>query len=260
MQLAAIASGALTGLIVGMTGVGGGAIMTPLLILVLGIAPGIAVGTDLVFASITKLGAVWVHRSHGSVDWQIVRRLAVGSIPACAITLVVMHVLSIGQGVDAFIRPAIGAAIVLTAVAMALRGLIHAAGKRLRIAAPTNFKVLQPGLTVLAGAILGVLVTLTSIGAGALGTVMLVYLYPLRLTPVKLVGTDLAHAIPVAVLAGAGHVAMGNIDIPLLGWLLLGSLPGVWVGTRLSARVPQEMLRRIIAIILAIVGLKTLTS
>ena len=260
MELAAVVSGALTGLIVGMTGVGGGAIMTPLLIFILGVAPGIAVGTDLVFASVTKLGAVWTHRNHGTVDWQIVRRLAFGSIPASALTLVVMHVLSIGRGLDTFIRPIIGAVIVLTAVAMASRGLVHAAGKRLRIAAPTNFKGLQPGLTVLAGAILGVLVTLTSIGAGALGTVMLVYLYPLRLTPVKLVGTDLAHAIPVALLAGAGHIAMGNVDFSLLGWLLLGSLPGVWLGSHLSARVPQEMLRRIIAIVLAIVGLKTLTS
>jgi uncharacterized protein len=258
MELGAMVSGALTGLVVGMTGVGGGAIMTPLLIFVLGVAPSVAVGTDLLFASITKIGAVWIHGTRGRVDWQIVRRLAAGSIPAVAIVLTSMHLLSMGQGGDPILRRAIGAAIVLTAVAMALRGYMHAIGKQLRLAAPANFKALQPGLTVLAGAILGGLVTLTSIGAGALGTVMLVYLYPLRLTPLKLIGTDLAHAIPVALLAGAGHVAMGNVDFTLLGWLLLGSFPGVWLGTYLSAKVSQELLRRVLAIVLAIVGLKAL--
>jgi uncharacterized membrane protein YfcA len=113
-------------------------------------------------------------------------------------------------------------------------------------------------LTVLAGAILGTLVTLTSIGAGALGTVMLVYLYPLRLSPPKLVGTDLAHAIPVALLAGAGNVAMGNVNLQLLGWLLVGSIPGAWIGAHLSAKAPHEILRGVIAVILVIVGTRTL--
>jgi len=131
-------------------------------------------------------------------------------------------------------------------------------GKRLRSTAPVEFKSVQPALTVLAGAILGVLVSLTSIGAGALGAVMLVYLYPFRLTPRKLVGTDLAHAIPLALIAGIGHLAIGNVDFRLLVSLLLGSIPGILIGARLSVYAPEAILRTLIAIILAVVGLKLL--
>ncbi len=258
MELAAIIAGLLTGLIVGMTGVGGGAIMTPILILLLGIAPGIAIGTDLLFATITKLVAVKVHGSRGTIDWQVVRRMAIGSIPAACLTLLLMYQLSVSREAGKVIMPALGIALVLTAVAMIFRTKLHGLGKRWRVGTPEAFKRVQPGLTVLAGAALGVMVTMTSIGAGALGTVMLVYLYPLRLTPAKLVGTDLAHAIPVALVAGLGHLALGNVNFGLLGWLLLGSLPGVWIGSHLSAKAPDTIVRNAIAVILLIVGARIL--
>jgi uncharacterized membrane protein YfcA len=258
VEIAAIGSGALTGFVVGMTGVGGGSLMTPILILLLGVAPTTAVGTDLMFATITKLVAVKVHGSMGTIDWQIVKRLAWGSIPAALVTLAVMRLLTLDKSAGEVIMPTLGVALLLTAVAMLFKRRLHQVGQRFRTATPETFKRIQPVLTVLAGAILGVLVTLTSIGAGALGTVMLVYLYPLRLTPLRLVGTDLAHAIPVALIAGLGHLAMGNIDFGLLGWLLLGSLPGVWFGSHFSARAPEKIVRNAIAIVLLLVGARIL--
>jgi len=259
IEIAAVVSGALTGVIVGMTGVGGGAIMTPILILLLGVAPGTAVGTDLLFATITKLLAVKVHGAHGTIDWQIVRRLAWGSIPAACATLLVIHQFALSDGLGEIIMPALGIALVMTAIAMLLRQRLHEFGRRWRTGTPDVFKQLQPGLTVAAGAVLGALVTLTSIGAGALGTVMLVYLYPLRLTPSRLVGTDLAHAVPVALIAGLGHLMLGNINFALLGWLLLGSLPGVWIGSHISVKAPDGLIRGAIAVILLLVGARILS-
>jgi uncharacterized membrane protein YfcA len=258
MESASVLSGALTGFIVGMTGVGGGSLMTPILILLLGVAPGTAVGTDLLFATVTKLLAVKVHGAKGTIDIQVVRRLALGSIPAAIVTLVVMHQYAMKKGAGDLIMPALGATLVVTAVAMIFKRQLHETGRRLRITTPGTFKRLQPGLTVAAGAILGVMVTLTSIGAGALGTVLLAYLYPLRLTAAKLVGTDLAHAIPVALIAGLGHLLLGNIDIILLGWLLLGSLPAVWIGSHMSSRAPEQWVRLSIAVVLLLVGARIL--
>jgi hypothetical protein len=259
MEFAATFSGLLTGFVVGMTGVGGGAIMTPILILLLGIAPQTAVGTDLLFATITKLVAVKIHGSHGTVDWQVVRRLAWGSIPAALVVLVALRFALPHEGVSVqLIVPAIGVALVLTALGMLFRPALHAVGRRLRIGNPTDFKRWQPALTVIAGALIGALVTLTSIGAGAIGTVLLVYLYPLRLTPAKLVGTDLAHAVPVALIAGLGHLALGNVDFGLLGWLLAGSLPGVWLGAQLGTRAPDRLVRSAIALVLLLVGARIL--
>ena len=258
-EFGAIASGLLTGLVVGMTGVGGGALMTPILILLLGFAPSTAVGTDLLFATITKLVAVRIHGSHGTVDWQVVRRLAWGSLPAALVVLAALHLLGPQRAAAALLLPGIGVALVFTAIAMFFKSPLHALGRRLRIGHPGGFKGMQPGLTVLAGVLLGALVTLTSIGAGALGTVMLVYLYPLRLTPARLVGTDLAHAIPLALVAGLGHLALGNVDFALLGWLLAGSLPGAWLGAHLSTRAPERLLRNAIALILLLIGVRILT-
>jgi hypothetical protein len=202
--------------------------------------------------------AVKVHGAQGTIDWQIVRRLAWGSVPAACGTLLLMHQFALQKGIGSIIMPALGVALVLTAVAMLLKRRLHEFGHRWRTNTPDVFKRLQPGLTVAAGAVLGVLVTLTSIGAGALGTVMLVYLYPLRLTPAKLVGTDLAHAIPVAFIAGLGHLALGNINFGLLGWLLLGSLPGVWIGSHISTKAPDGVIRGAIAVILLLVGVRIL--
>lgn len=251
-------AGLLVGALVGATGVGGGALMTPLLVLLLGVAPHTAVGTDLLYASLTKMFGVWVHGSQGRVDWQVVRRLSLGSLPAALATLVWMHLAGsagIRQGAIIF---ALGVVLLLTAVAMACKPWLNRVGKTMRVSDPTHFKQFQPVLTVIAGALLGAMVALTSIGAGALGAVMLVFLYPLRLTPARLVGTDLAHAIPLALLAGAGHMLLGNVDFALLGSLLLGSIPGVWLGAHFGGRLPDAILRNGIALILALVGLKML--
>ena len=258
MELAAVLSGFLTGIIVGMTGVGGGAIMTPILILVLGIAPTTAVGTDLLFATITKMVAVRIHGSNQTIDWQIVRRLSLGSLPAAAATVLALRFFVLDKSVTDFIMLALGAALILTAIAMLAKGRLHEVGRNWRIASAADFKRWQPGLTVSAGVVLGVMVTLTSIGAGALGTVLLVYLYPLRLNSAKLVGTDLAHAVPLALIAGVGHLFLGNVDWVLLGWLLVGSLPGVWIGSNLSAKAPDKVIRSALAVILLLVGLYVL--
>ncbi len=251
-------AGFLVGVLVGMTGVGGGALMTPLLVLVFGVAPNTAVGTDLLYASITKVFGVWAHRSRGSVDWVVVRRLACGSLPAAALTVSWLCLADKPYVRNGLIVYALGVALVLTSVAMVFKRRLNEFGKKVRSTAPERFKRAQVPMTALAGIMLGVLVTLTSVGAGALGTVMLVYLYPFRLTPKKLVGTDLAHAIPLALLAGSGHLALGNVDFSLLGMLLIGSIPGVWIGAELSGRVPEAVLRNTIAGVLALIGVRIL--
>ena len=177
-----VVAGALTGMLVGLTGVGGGAVMTPLLLLVFGVAPMSAIGTDLWFAAITKVAATRVHHGKGLIDWQVVRRLWAGSLPASALTLVWMAVYPIGTNTAAFLKVSIACAVVLTALAMLFQKQLHALGRRFRTTTESaeRFKAIQAPMTVAAGALLGALVTLTSIGAGALGVVFLAYLYPLR--------------------------------------------------------------------------------
>lgn len=251
-------AGAGTGFLVGLTGVGGGALMTPLLLLFFGVAPQAAVGTDLWFAAITKLVAVKFHNDHGLVDWQVVRRLWLGSLPAALITLIVLKATGSSNFYNREILALIGVVVLVTAASMLCQPMLHARGRQLRLAQATRFKAMQPGLTVLLGALLGILVTVTSIGAGALGAVILNYLYPLRLTPVKLVATDIVHAIPLAVLAGLGHLYIGNVDAALLAALLLGSIPAVVLGSYCAKAIPQACLRLVLSIILAVVGLKLL--
>lgn len=253
-------AGFVVGLLVGITGVGGGSLMTPLLVLVFGMAPAAAVGTDLWFAAITKLVGGTVHHQRGGVDWQVVRRLALGSLPAAVLTLAWLHASGLGPVKQGLILHMLGVVLVLTALAMLLKKQLHAVGQRLRSTAPERFKGLQPPLTVLAGALLGFLVTLTSVGAGALGTVMLVYLYPFRMTPARLVGTDIVHAIPLTMVAGMGHLWMGNVDLPLLGQLLLGSIPGIVIGSLVGTRTSELFLRRAIAAVLVAVGAKLLLA
>ena len=248
------------GVMVGMTGVGGGALMTPILVLLFGVAPASAVGTDLWFAAITKMAGGAMHQGHGGVDWQVVRRLSLGSLPAAAATLLWLHLTGIGQVRQGMILQALGWVLILTALSMLFRKRLHAVGQALRERAPDSFKHYQPVLTVVAGAVLGFLVTLTSVGAGALGTVMLLYLYPFRMTPGRLVGTDIVHAIPLTMLAGTGHLAMGNVDLGLLGALLVGSIPGVLLGALLSTKVPQGVLRGTIAAVLVAVASKLVLS
>lgn len=249
-------AGLMVGTIVGITGVGGGALMTPLLVLMFGIAPQTAVGTDLLYASITKVFGVAVHQNHGTVDWGIVGRLAMGSLPAAAATLAWMHYSDAHQVKSGFIISAVAIALMITAVGMLAKDYLHRVGRSLRVTDASYFKHLQPVATVVAGVVLGVLVTLTSIGAGALGTVMLVYLYPMRLNASKLVGTDLAHAIPLALIAGLGHLSLGHTDYGLLLNLLMGSIPGVLIGSYISTRAPLTFIRYAIAGVLGLVSLK----
>jgi len=251
-------AGLLVGLVVGLTGVGGGALMTPVLVLLFGVAPHMAVGTDLLNASITKMFGTAVHARRHTVDWQVVRRLALGSLPGALLTLVWMGTTRSVPLKDSFITAAVGWALLITAAGMLLRARFQGVGRQLRLGQPQRFKRAQLALTVLAGVTLGVLVTLTSIGAGALSTVALVYLYPLRMDSNKLVGTDLAHAIPLALLAGLGHLRIGNVDYGLLVNLLLGSVPGVLLGSVISSRAPQAFLRVAIALVLGAVAIRML--
>ena len=219
-------AGFLVGVLVGFTGVGGGALMTPLLVFLFGVAPQTAIGTDLLFAAITKGFGGWVHGARGSIDWLVLRRLSMGSLPAATLTLALLTVFPEERQTGALLLPALGVALALTSMAMLFQPSLHRLGQKLRTTKPDRFKGAQPGLTVAAGALLGFLVTLTSVGAGALGVVMLVYLYPYRLTPSKLVGTDIAHAIPLTLVAGLGHWSLGNVNFSLLATLLRRVDPG----------------------------------
>ena len=251
-----LAAGAFTCLLVGLTGVGGGALMTPLLLLVFGVAPLAAVGTDLWFAAITKLFATKVHHGHGLIDWQVVKRLWLGSLSASAMTLVWMKLHPVDENAVTLLKTAIAVAVTMTALGLMFQNPLHGLGRKLRTTDGEHFKAVQVPLTVLAGSVLGVLVTLTSVGAGALGAVFLAYLYPFRLTPPRLIATDIVHAIPLAIFAGLGHLMIGNVNLGLLGNLLLGSIPAVIVGAMLSARLPHALLRSVLAVVLLSIGIK----
>jgi uncharacterized membrane protein YfcA len=260
MNIINVIAGFGVGAAVGMTGVGGGSLMTPILVLLFGFAPATAVGTDLWFAAITKMVGGTLHNQKGTVDWQVLRRMSVGSIPASIITLIWMDLTSHGQTSHGIIVHALGGVLLVSAIAMLARKKIQSLALRLRTTTAEAFKTAQPLLTVLSGVILGVIVPLTSVGAGALGTVMLLYLYPLRMSASRLAGTDIVHAIPLAVIAGTGHLIMGNVDTKLLLNLLMGSIPGILIGTLIAAKSPDIWMRGVIAVILVGVSVKLLLS
>jgi len=260
MNFVNLVAGFTVGAAVGMTGVGGGALMTPILVLLFGFAPSTAVGTDLWFAAITKVFGGALHNHNGSVDWQVIRRLSLGSVPAAVATLVWMDLTNHGQTHNSTIIHALGGVLLLTAVGMLARKKIQALAVGLRTKRAAMFIRAQPILTVMAGVVLGIIVPLTSVGAGALGTVMLLYLYPLRMNPRRLAGTDIVHAIPLAIISGIGHLLMGNVDGRLLLNLLAGSIPGILLATLLARKSPDIVLRSIIAVLLVAVSLKLLSS
>ena len=243
-------SGFAVGLLVGLTGVGGGSLMTPLLILLFGIHPVTAVGTDLLYASATKSVGTLVHGAARTVEWPVSLKLALGSIPAAVATLVALHALGHpNPAVEHVMSASLGVALLLTALLLLLRARIVAFAER---RAPlSQGRVTQ--LTVVTGAVLGVLVTLTSVGAGALGVTALILLYP-RLPVARIVGCDIAHAVPLTLLAGVGHWVMGDVSWGLLGSLLVGSVPGIVVGSLLATRVPEQVLRPLLAATLVLVG------
>jgi len=246
-----IFSGFLVGLMLGLTGVGGGALMTPLLLVFFGVSPTTAVGTDLWFAAITKIVAGKIHHSQGLIDWKVLHYLWAGSLPSSLLVLTLLKLGFISTNAS-ILKPAIGIAILITAISLLLQKQLHAIGRFIRLQHSAQFKHWQPILTIFAGIVLGGLVTLTSIGAGALGVVILSYLYPLRLTPSRLVATDIVHAIPLTLFAGIGHLFIGHVDAGLLGWLLCGSIPGVAIGAKLSGKLPQRIIKT--AISLALIG------
>jgi uncharacterized protein len=245
------ASGFCVGALVGMTGVGGGSLMTPLLILFFGVHPAAAVGTDLLYAAGTKAGGAAVHGLNRTVDWRLVRGLATGSVPAAAATLLILSQFDLsGRAMEHCVSVALGAALVLTALAVIFRPRIAAWFAR-RVGEPRP--AIAAMLTVATGAALGVLVSLTSVGAGALGVTALVLLYP-RLPTAMIVGSDIAHAVPLTLVAGIGHLLLSSIDLGVLGLLLLGSLPGIFVGSQLAIRVPDAVLRLALSLVLVVVG------
>jgi uncharacterized membrane protein YfcA len=254
MLLTYVVSGFAVGLLVGMTGVGGGSLMTPLLTLLFGVPPSVAVGTDLAFAAVTKSAGTFTHRLRGTVRWDIVRRLCVGALPAAVLaTLALKHYGTLGPEIGQLIRYSIAGSVLLTVTALLFKSKMLAwitASPRRQLHG--NALVLA---TVAAGAVLGTLVTVSSIGAGAIGATLLVMLYP-RMSSAEVAGTDIAYAVPLTAIAAFGHWWLGSIDWQLLATLLIGSVPGITLGSWAARAVPERFLRGLLALTLTGVAAK----
>jgi hypothetical protein len=244
-------SGFGVGLLVGMTGVGGGSLMTPLLILLFGIHPATAVGTDLLYASATKAAGSVVHGLARSIEWPVVRRLATGSVPATIFTLAGLSSMNLeSQAARSLITLVLCGALLMTAGVLIFRSIIvRLYRSRFRALSPRNTAI----VTVVVGAILGVLVAISSVGAGAVGVIALIILYP-QLPMARIVGSDIAHAVPLTLVAGAGHWMIGAVDWHIVGSLLAGSLPGIVLGSYFAVRVPEPALRLLLAATLIVVA------
>jgi hypothetical protein len=256
IKLAYAVSGLLVGLLVGMTGVGGGSLMTPLLVLMFGFYPSTAVGTDLLFAAVTKTAGTTIHSAGKTVEWRIVRRLAMGSVPATVLCLLVLAHFGINtKAVAHAISLTLGVALLISAATLICKD---------RIADWASRRYPELGerdslrLTIAVGFLLGVLVSLSSVGAGALGTIALILLYP-KLPMVRIVGSDIAHAVPLTLFAGIGHWILGSVKFALLGSLLVGSVPGIIVGSYAVRFVPDRVIKVLLGVVLALVGAKLLT-
>jgi len=259
MEWAQTLSGFGVGMLIGLTGVGGGSLMTPLLIFIFGVAPLTAVGTDLLFAAITKAGGIWRHHRLSTIHWPIVGRLLLGSLPAAFLTIQWLDsIKSSSLPVDLIINATLGLALVMTSLSLIFKAPLARLGRRTVTTTP-KLKRWRNSATVLTGIVLGILVPISSIGAGALGAAVLIFLYP-SLPLRRVVGTDLAHAVPLTALAGFGHWQLGNIDTVLLGTLLLGSLPGIYIGSHLSTVFPERIMRTILASLLMLIGVKFMVA
>lgn len=265
MEWGFILAGLFVGTMVGMTGVGGGSLMTPILIFGFAISPAIAVGTDLLFAAITKSGGILSYWRHGVVNWLVVRRLAIGSVSTTLMTLWLLNVSGANEGQhDNVITLALGIALILTSSALLLKSaianLLRARAGHPVVSALYSLRQDEQHkafATILTGGFLGVMVTMSSVGAGALGAVVLLFLYP-KMKGVEIVATDIAHAVPLTAIAGIGHSTMGTVDWSLLSYLLLGSLPGIYIGSHLGIKIPDTVMRPLLAIILLAIGVKCL--
>lgn len=254
MDFTAVFSGFGVGAIIGMTGVGGGSLMTPLLLTVFKLHPALAIGTDLWFAALTKTTGSIAHHRAGHVDWRITRTLLLGSLPAAIATITLMQLSGLTKQWSSGLSFALGIALLLTAVVVAYRRAWHALGLRLERHIPESRKT---ALTLASGALLGVLVSLTSIGAGAIGATLIMLLHP-RLQARHIVGTDIAHAVPLTLVAGIGHAWLGHVDWALLGALLIGSMPGIWLGAKLTRHMPETLVRALLCVSLVTAGLKVI--
>jgi uncharacterized membrane protein YfcA len=254
MSITYVLSGFAVGLLVGMTGVGGGSLMTPLLTLLFGVSPSVAVGTDLAFASLTKTAGTITHRSKGNVHWDIVLRLCGGALPAAVVaTLALQRFGALDPAIGLVIRYSIAVSVMLTVIALMFRGRllawVHAHPSRQLQGHALSLA------TVAAGAVLGTLVTVSSIGAGAIGATILLMLYP-RLSPAEIAGTDIAYAVPLTAIAAAGHWWLGSINWSLLLTLMVGSVPGITLGAWAARAVPERVARAVLACTLTGVAAK----
>lgn len=252
MDFGFIIAGFVVGFLVGLTGVGGGSLMTPILMIFFHIKPALAVGTDLLYASITKSVGIFAHGKLGNIDWRIVKLLAAGSVPASFATIFFLRSINV-DSTEAIstIKFSLGIALIITSVAVLLQTkLMSLLSKESLI--PEKYVASS---TVILGIVLGGLVTLTSVGAGALGVTALIVLYPHKKIT-TIVGTDIAHAVPLTLVAGLGHASLGTVDYSLLGTLLIGSIPGIYIGSHLSAKVAEHWIRIALAAILIYVGFK----
>lgn len=256
MEIAYSFAGLVVGFVVGLTGIGGGALMTPILIVVFGIPPVAAVSTDLLYAAVTKCGGMVSYARKKLVEWKVVGLMLLGSIPGSLLTLNYLKGLDGLESIEHLMNLTLGFTLVLTSIAVFCRSQIREFASRWQDSPVAEHgRRWRPALTVLMGLILGGLVTLSSVGAGALGTALLIILYP-RMQMTSIVGTDLVHAVVLTGIAGAGHYQMGNVDLTLLTYLLLGSLPGVFIGSHLGTRLSPTVMQPIMGSILLAIGLR----
>ncbi len=262
MEYIHIAAGALVGIIIGLTGVGGGSLMTPILVLGFGITPAIAVGTDLLYAALTKCSGIYFHHKNGTVDWKIVGLMASGSIPSSIITIAILEELKkTGFQYDDLMILTLGVMLILTSFIILIKkrliSFIHSNHSSSSLV--LLIKRFRPFITFLCGCFLGCVVTLSSVGAGAIGAALLFLLYP-RKSSVAIVGTDIAHAVPLTAIAGLGHLHFGSVDFHLLFGLLAGGIPAIYIGSLIGKKLPDSILRPMIAILLLGMGLKLIYS
>ena len=257
-DIAYIFAGLLVGFIVGLTGVGGGSLMTPILIFAFGVKPYMAIGTDLLFAAFTKLGGTARATRFGLVEWRVVLHLSAGSIPAALATLWLLKTLGPADAaVQQLMTTTLGVALLLTAAATLYKALRGKAAPRHISAGQQTQATTAPhwSLPLLFGAVIGTLVSLTSVGAGAIGVTVLMLLYP-KLPLPRIVAADIAYAVPLTLVAGLGHASLGSVNWPTLGLLLTGSLPGIWLGSHWMSRVPERVIRALLSLLLAYAGTK----
>ena len=262
LDFAFVLAGFAVGLIVGLTGVGGGSLMTPVLIFFFGVKPHLAIGTDLLFAAFTKLGGTVSLARQRIVPWRVVGLLCAGSIPAALTALWVLQRLGPATAqVQHLMTSTLGFALLLTAAAMAYKVLVFSPQRQAaELAARTSnaANATQPrhwSLPILLGAVIGTLVTFTSVGAGAIGVTVLLLVFPHLPLP-RIIAADIAYAVPLTLVAGMGHASLGSVDWPLLAQLLAGSLPGIWLGSRLMSRTPERLIRSALSLLLAWAGAK----